>query len=121
MLGRALRIPAPRRHRIRQLRRAVRTAAGPADYLAIASRFDVLLLARIPGMNPTKRNEAKRFVTLIDALYEHKVKLICSAERSPGELYPEGISAPSNSAHGQPLHEMQSEGPTSAASTCREE
>lgn len=63
---------------------------GPADYLAIAARYDVLFLARIPRMTPSQRNEAKRFVTLIDALYEHKVKLICSAETGPGDLYPKG-------------------------------
>ena len=41
----------------------------------VSQKADVLLLARIPGMGPARRNEAKRFVTLIDALYEHKVKL----------------------------------------------
>lgn len=63
---------------------------GPADYLAIAARYDVLFLSRIPRMTPSQRNEAKRFVTLIDALYEHKVKLICSAETRPDDLYPRG-------------------------------
>lgn len=82
---------------------------GPADYLAIAGRFDVLLLAGIPGMNPTKRNEAKRFVTLIDALYEHKVKLICSAERPPEDLYPKGDGAFEFERTVSRLHEMQSE------------
>lgn len=82
---------------------------GPADYLAIAARFDVLLLAGIPGMGPTKRNEAKRFVTLIDALYEHKVKLICSAERPPEALYPDGDGAFEFERTVSRLHEMQSE------------
>jgi cell division protein ZapE len=83
---------------------------GPADYLAIAGRFDVLLLARIPGMGPARRNEAKRFVTLIDALYEHKVKLICSAERPPEALYPAGDGAFEFQRTVSRLHEMQSEG-----------
>jgi cell division protein ZapE len=83
---------------------------GPADYLAIAGRFDVLLLARIPGMGPARRNEAKRFVTLIDALYEHKVKLICSAERPPEALYPAGDGAFEFERTVSRLHEMQSEG-----------
>jgi cell division protein ZapE len=54
---------------------------GAADYLAIAKQFDVLILARIPELTEERRNEAKRFITLIDVLYEHGVKLICSAER----------------------------------------
>ena len=83
---------------------------GPADYLAIAGRFDVLLLARIPGMGPARRNEAKRFVTLIDALYEHKVKLICSAERPPEALYPMGDGAFEFERTVSRLHEMRSEG-----------
>ena len=82
---------------------------GPADYLAIAGRFDVLLLSRIPGLSPAKRNEAKRFVTLIDALYEHKVKLICSAERPPELLYPQGDGAFEFERTASRLFEMQSE------------
>jgi cell division protein ZapE len=82
---------------------------GPADYLTLASRFDVLLLSGIPRLSPQKRNEAKRFVTLIDALYEHKVKLICSAERPPEELYPEGDGAFEFQRTVSRLHEMRSE------------
>ncbi|HYN39902.1 MAG TPA: cell division protein ZapE [Rhodospirillales bacterium] len=82
---------------------------GPADYLAIAGRFDVLFLARIPGLSPAKRNEAKRFVTLIDALYEHRVKLICSAERPPETLYPAGDGAFEFERTVSRLFEMQSE------------
>ncbi|MCW5700672.1 MAG: AFG1 family ATPase [Rhodospirillales bacterium] len=82
---------------------------GPADYLAIASRFDVLLLSGIPGLSPEKRNEAKRFVTLIDALYEHKVKFICSAERPPEDLYPAGDGAFEFERTVSRLHEMRSE------------
>jgi cell division protein ZapE len=54
---------------------------GAADYLAIAEQFDVLVLAGIPELTAERRNEAKRFITLVDVLYEHGVKLICSAER----------------------------------------
>ncbi len=64
---------------------------GAADYLEIASRFDIVILAGIPKLTQEKCNEAKRFVTLIDALYEHKVKLICTAEVPVQELYTEGI------------------------------
>ncbi|MBK8174978.1 MAG: AFG1 family ATPase [Rhodospirillales bacterium] len=82
---------------------------GPADYLAIAGRFDVLFVARIPGLSPEKRNEAKRFVTLIDALYEHKVKLICTAERPPEALYPAGDGAFEFERTVSRLCEMQTE------------
>ncbi len=63
---------------------------GPADYLEIGSRFDIVILADIPQLTTEKCNEAKRFVTLIDALYEHKVKLVCSAEVPAQELYTDG-------------------------------
>ncbi|MDX1974370.1 MAG: cell division protein ZapE [Rickettsiales bacterium] len=63
---------------------------GPADYLEIAKRCDTMLLENIPQLSPEKRNEAKRFVTLIDALYEHKVKLLATAATAPDQLYPEG-------------------------------
>ncbi|MBL8659420.1 MAG: AFG1 family ATPase [Rhodospirillales bacterium] len=82
---------------------------GPADYLALAGRYDVLFLARIPVMTADMRNEAKRFVTLVDALYEHKVKLICSAERPPDELYAQGEGAFEFERTISRLHEMQSE------------
>ncbi|MCP5364374.1 MAG: cell division protein ZapE [Hyphomicrobiales bacterium] len=82
---------------------------GPADYLAIACHFDVLFLSGIPRMSPAKRNEAKRFVTLVDALYEHRVKLICSAETGPEDLYPAGDGAFEFERTVSRLHEMQSE------------
>lgn len=63
---------------------------GAADYLEIAALFHTLVLQNIPQLSPEKRNEAKRFVTLIDTLYEHKVKLVCSAEAAPDALYPCG-------------------------------
>jgi cell division protein ZapE len=66
---------------------------GAADYLAIAECFHTLLLRRIPRLGPEKRDEAKRFVTLIDALYEAKVNLICSAEAPAEALYTEGEGA----------------------------
>lgn len=84
-------------------------ALGPADYLSIASRYDTIVLAGIPRMEPTRRNEAKRFVTLIDALYEHRVKLICSADRTPENLYPAGDGAFEFERTISRLHEMQSE------------
>jgi cell division protein ZapE len=69
------------------------TALGPADYLMIASRLKVLILTGIPALPPERRNEAKRFVTLIDALYEHKVKLLATAETAPEAIYTDGDGA----------------------------
>ena len=63
---------------------------GAADYLALANRLDTVILTGIPLLSPEKRNEAKRFVTLIDTLYERKIKLICTASAEPEKLYPEG-------------------------------
>lgn len=63
---------------------------GPADYLEIAERFHTVLLENIPKLTPAMREEAARFRTLIDALYEAKVKLVASADAQPQELYPAG-------------------------------
>ena len=63
---------------------------GAADYLAIAQRYHTVIIVGIPVMGPEMRNEASRFVTLIDALYEHRVKLLASAEAEPSGLYPSG-------------------------------
>lgn len=65
-------------------------ARGAADYLAIARTYHTVILVGIPRMGPENRNEAARFVTLIDALYEHKVKLLATADAAPEELYTTG-------------------------------
>jgi cell division protein ZapE len=63
---------------------------GAADYLAIARRYHTAIIVGIPVMGREMRNEAARFVTLIDALYEHKVKLLAAADAEPKGLYPSG-------------------------------
>jgi cell division protein ZapE len=63
---------------------------GAADYLAIARRYHTLIIVGIPVMRREMRNEAARFVTLVDALYEHKVKLLAAADAEPSGLYPAG-------------------------------
>jgi cell division protein ZapE len=63
---------------------------GAADYLALANRLDTIILTDIPALPPEKRNEAKRFVTLIDTLYERKIKLICTAATEPEKIYVDG-------------------------------
>jgi cell division protein ZapE len=65
-------------------------ARGAADYLAIARRYHTVIIVGIPVMGPEMRNEAARFVTLIDALYEHKVKLLAAADAEPEGLYAAG-------------------------------
>jgi cell division protein ZapE len=65
-------------------------ARGAADYLAIARRYHTVIIVGIPLMGRDMRNEAARFVTLIDALYEHKVKLLAAADAEPEGLYPSG-------------------------------
>jgi cell division protein ZapE len=65
-------------------------ARGAADYLAVARRYHSVILVGIPKLGPENRNEAARFVALIDALYEHKVKLLAAADAEPDGLYPEG-------------------------------
>ncbi|HWK37093.1 cell division protein ZapE [Sphingomonas sp.] len=63
---------------------------GVPDYLAIARHFHTVILVGIPRLGPENRNEAARFVTLIDELYEHKVKLLASADAEPEQLYEAG-------------------------------
>ena len=63
---------------------------GASDYLAIARRYHTVIIVGIPVIGPEMRNEAARFVTLIDALYEHRVKLLAAADGEPEGLYPSG-------------------------------
>ncbi|MEL3888661.1 cell division protein ZapE [Ferrovibrio sp. MS7] len=82
---------------------------GPADFLAIARSFHSVIMGGIPELGPDRRNEAKRFVTLIDALYEAKVKLIASAAAPPETLYPSGDGAFEFQRCVSRLNEMQSD------------
>ncbi len=81
---------------------------GPADYLAISAACRVLIVEDIPQLSSSNYNEAKRFVTLIDALYEAKVRLICSAADEPEQLYAEGTGAFEFERTASRLREMQS-------------
>ncbi len=66
---------------------------GAADYLAIVKRFKTVILSGIPRLSADYSNEARRFEILVDALYEHKVNLICSAVTHPDEIYLQGKGA----------------------------
>ena len=68
-------------------------ARGVPDYLAIARVYHSVIIVGIPQMGKDMRNEAARFVTLIDALYEHRVKLFATAAAQPDDLYIEGDGA----------------------------
>jgi len=70
-----------------------RKALGASDYLELATLYHTVIVSDVPTLSPANRDAAKRFVTLIDALYEHKVTFICSAEASSQTLYPSGDGA----------------------------
>jgi cell division protein ZapE len=84
-------------------------ALSAADYLAMAGRFNIVMMVGIPQLSAEKRNEAKRFMTLIDVLYEHTIKLICSAQVPAPELYTEGDGAFEFKRTVSRLIEMQSD------------
>ena len=65
-------------------------ARGAADFLSVARAYHTVIIVGIPRMGPENRNEAARFVTLTDALYEHRVKLFAAADAVPDELYEAG-------------------------------
>jgi len=81
---------------------------GPQDYLAIAARFHTVFLEAIPVLTPDRRNEARRFVTLIDALYEADARLVVLAAAEPDALYPAGDGAFEFERTASRLHEMRS-------------
>ncbi|MDE8345973.1 MAG: cell division protein ZapE [Acidocella sp.] len=85
------------------------TALGPGDYLALATHYQTLLIDGIPRLSPDNFDEARRFVTLIDALYEHRVKLYASAAALPDDLYKSGEGAAIFERTASRLEEMQSD------------
>ena len=81
---------------------------GASDYLSLCQHLKVLFLDRIPILNGSKADAAKRFVILIDTLYEAKIKLICLAETTPENLYTTGLGAFEFERTVSRLYEMQS-------------
>jgi cell division protein ZapE len=89
--GRTLHVPkALKGVAVFSFKRLCGEARGSADYLAIARRYHTVILVGVPVLGPDNRNEAARFVQLIDALYEYKVKLLAAADAQPDALYPAG-------------------------------
>lgn len=83
-------------------------ALGAADYLALTERYHTLVLAGVPRLTPDRRNEARRFMTLVDALYERRRNLVIGAEVPASELYPKGDGAFEFQRTVSRLMEMQS-------------
>ena len=108
--GRSLRVPKSLKGvAVFSFKKLCGEARGSADYLAIARRFHTVILVGIPVLGPENRNEAARFVSLIDALYEYKVKLLASAAAEPGALYPTGDGSFEFQRTVSRLEEMQSD------------
>lgn len=89
--GRMLHVPkALKGVAVFSFRRLCGEMRGAADYLAVARTFHTVIVVGVPVMGPENRNEAARFVTLVDALYEWHVKLLLAADAPPDRLYPAG-------------------------------
>ena len=88
VLGREVRVPQARGDVARfAFADLCETPLGPQDYLAIARRYRAVLIDDIPVLLASQANEAKRFIILVDALYEGRVKLFASAAAAPAELF----------------------------------
>jgi cell division protein ZapE len=83
-------------------------ALGPNDYVALAAHFHTVFLEDVPKLTPARREEARRFVILIDALYEAHVRLILMAEAQPAQLYPAGDGSFEFERTASRLEEMRS-------------
>ncbi len=85
------------------------SALGPGDYLALATHLQTLILDGIPRLSPDNYDAARRFITLIDTMYEHRMKLVASADAQPDQLYERGENAPMFVRTASRLDEMQSQ------------
>ncbi|MDV3457880.1 cell division protein ZapE [Sphingomonas sp. HF-S4] len=108
--GRSIHVPkALKGVAVFSFKRLCGEARGAPDYLAIAHRFHTVILVGIPRLGPENRNEAARFVTLVDALYENRVKLLAAADAKPDDLYIAGDGAFEFERTASRLHEMSSD------------
>jgi cell division protein ZapE len=91
ILGRALKIPQSAHGCARfSFADLCEAPLGPPDYLALAANFQTVFVEGIPALRATQRNEAKRFVLLIDTLYDARVHLVASSIQPPERIYPKG-------------------------------
>ncbi len=86
-----------------------RQALGAGDYGALATHYQTLILDDVPQLSPENHDAARRFITLVDELYEHRVKLVASAAALPDQLYEAGDGAAAFRRTASRLLEMQSE------------
>lgn len=108
--GRTLHVPKSLKGvAVFSFKRLCAEARGAQDYLCIARHFHSVVIVGIPKLTKENRNEAARFVTLIDALYEYKVKLLASADAEPDTLYTEGDGSFEFERTASRLVEMQSD------------
>jgi cell division protein ZapE len=84
-------------------------ALGPGDYLAVATRYHTLILDGVPRLSPDNYDKARRFIILVDTLYDHRVKLVASADAMPDRLYMRGENATMFERTASRLDEMQSQ------------
>ena len=111
VLGRALTVPQSARGVARfNFADLCAEPLAAADYLAIAHAFHTVLIDHIPRLGPEQRNEARRFVVLIDTLYDESVKVVCSAAGMPEELDSGNDASEAFRRTISRLHEMQSAG-----------
>ena len=109
MLGRAQHWPRATDGRLRaNFASLCAQALGPEDYLSIAEAFPVVFLEQVPKLGPEKRNEARRFATLIDTLYEAQARLVVLAAGEPETLYTIGDLAFEFERTASRLREMRS-------------
>lgn len=108
LLGRTLEVPLAARGVARfDFEALCGKPLGPADYLALATHFHTLVVDGIPRLGPENFDKARRFITLVDALYEHRVKLVASAAAVPDQLYERGENAAMFERTASRLNEMQ--------------
>jgi len=110
VLGRSVAVPAAARGvaRFGFADLCEKPLAAP-DYLEIARHFHTVLIDHIPVMTENMANVARRFIVLIDTLYDESVKLVCSAAAPPDGLYPDGMGSEAFRRAASRLAEMQSE------------
>jgi cell division protein ZapE len=109
VLGRTLHVPLAAAGVARfDFETLCKAALGPGDYLSVATHFHALVLDAIPRLSPDNYDAARRFIILIDTLYDHRVKLIASADAQPDALYERGDGAKAFERTASRLIEMQS-------------
>jgi cell division protein ZapE len=109
VLGRRLRLPHASGGLLRASFASLCGAMlGPQDYLAIAARFHTVFLEAVPALTPEKRDQARRFINLIDALYEARARVVVLAAAEPEGLYPAGDAAFDFQRTASRLEEMRS-------------